>query len=172
MNCSIQSVQILMRIRKLKRGKMMTLSLLPLRLVIGFMMFLGTFASYMLRVNLNLAIVTMTQNSDKLCTNSTMGHGYQETNGNIVFCWTEWQKSWVKGAFFYGYILLQIPGGSLAEIFGSKIVLGLSVFITAILSLLIPEIAKFNWIMLVVIRILQGFAEGVCYPSLPPMIMR
>ena len=43
--------------------------LLPARVVIALLMFGGTFVSYVLRVNLNIAIVTMTNNSDVLCVN-------------------------------------------------------------------------------------------------------
>ena len=44
-------------------------TLLPARVVIALLMFGGTFVSYVLRVNLNIAIVTMTNNSDALCVN-------------------------------------------------------------------------------------------------------
>ena len=42
----------------------------PIRAIIALLMFGGTFVSYVLRVNLNIAIVTMTNNSDVLCANS------------------------------------------------------------------------------------------------------
>lgn len=39
-----------------------------------------------------------------------------DANVESVFCWTDWHKGHVKGAFYYGYMLLQIPGGRLTEV--------------------------------------------------------
>ena len=44
---------------------------IPIRAVVALMMFGATFVSYVLRVNLNIAIVTMTNNSDVLCVNKS-----------------------------------------------------------------------------------------------------
>ena len=41
------------------------------RILVGFLMFMGTMTSYMLRVNLNLAIVQMTDDTEGQCTNKT-----------------------------------------------------------------------------------------------------
>ena len=46
-------------------------SFFRVRILIGFLMFLGTMTSYMLRVNLNIAIVQMTDDSEGLCANKT-----------------------------------------------------------------------------------------------------
>ena len=72
------------------------------------------------------------------------------------FCWSEWEKSWTLGAFFYGYILLQIVGGSLAEKYGTKLVLGMAVLLTSILTFCIPLGAKKDFCILFAIRFLQG----------------
>ena len=44
----------------------------------------------------------------------------------IRFCWTPKQQGYLKSAFFFGYIILQVHGGSLAEKFGTRKVLGIS----------------------------------------------
>ncbi len=44
---------------------------IPVRVVTAILMFGGTFVSYVLRVNLNIAIVTMTNNSEVLCVNKS-----------------------------------------------------------------------------------------------------
>ena len=46
-------------------------SCIPVRVVTAILMFGGTFVSYVLRVNLNIAIVTMTNNSEVLCVNKS-----------------------------------------------------------------------------------------------------
>ena len=43
----------------------------PQRAIIAFLAFGGTMISYILRVNLNIAIVTMTDNNEQLCQNVT-----------------------------------------------------------------------------------------------------
>ena len=42
---------------------------IPVRSVVAFMAFGGTLISYALRINLNIAIVTMTKNNTVLCAN-------------------------------------------------------------------------------------------------------
>ena len=44
---------------------------IPIRAIIGLLMFGGTLMSYVLRVNINIAIVTMTENSEILCANKS-----------------------------------------------------------------------------------------------------
>ena len=95
-----------------------------------------------------------------------------DDSGNIVFCWTEKDKSNLLSAYFYGYIILQIFGGTLAEKFGTKLVLGLSALVCSILSLLLPIGSKESLWISFGMRICQGLVAGVTFPSLPPMIMK
>ena len=36
--------------------------------------------------------------------------------GREIFCWSEDHKSYVKGAFYFGYVFLQVPGGRMSEV--------------------------------------------------------
>ena len=49
----------------------MSLLGIPIRAMIALFMFGGTIVSYVLRVNLNIAIVSMTKNSEILCVNKS-----------------------------------------------------------------------------------------------------
>ncbi|XP_066956747.1 sialin-like isoform X1 [Macrobrachium rosenbergii] len=82
------------------------------------------------------------------------------------------QKGMVLGAFYYGYIITSIPGGRLAELYGTKIVFGGSILLGGILTLFTPLAARFNYIALIVIRILIGIVQGVVYPSLHVLVAR
>ena len=62
--------------------------------------------------------------------------------GRTRFCWSDTEKGWILGAFFYGYIIPMIPGGALSERIGSKMVLGISLLLTSILGMLTPEAAR------------------------------
>lgn len=63
------------------------------------------------------------------------------------------------GSFFYGYVLTQVPGGRLAEMFGGKMVYGLGVLITAIFTMLSPIAARTNFTFFIIVRILEGMGE-------------
>lgn len=148
-------------------------------LVLLPLLFAATFTSYMLRVNLNIAIVDMiVDNEDRtnLCTANATIKGYVYHNGKYLFCWTNQQKQQILGAFFYGYFVLQVPAGALAEKLGAKVVLGATILGTALLSLITPLVAfneGFQSIgLLIALRVVQGLFSGATYPALPPIIKR
>merc|ERR1719509_652782 len=93
---------------------------IPQRWVLAILMFMGLIANYMLRVNINMAIIEMTKNSShvdisKKSTESASGNGFN---------WSVYDKGLILGAFYYSYFLMQVPGGRMAEISGTKIVFG------------------------------------------------
>lgn len=53
-------------------------------------------------------------------------------------------------------MIMQIPGGVLAQRFGTKTVFGLSNGVGALLSFAIPASAKISYKALVAVRLLQG----------------
>lgn len=81
------------------------------------------------------------------------------------FRWNSEKKGMLLGAFFYGYLVLQIPGGTILGRFGGKKVLGTAVFISSILHILLPEIVRFNEDLFFMARISQGLALGVALPT-------
>ena len=66
---------------------------------------------------------------------------------------------WVLAAFFYGYLVTQIPGGLLAQRVGGKWVFGLGVLITSVLTTLTPFAADTSIWLLVALRVLEGLSE-------------
>ena len=127
------------------------------RVHVACLIFLGLVTNYMLRVNLNLTIEYMTS---------------QENNNNFV-AWTPNQQEDIKGAFFIGYFILQVPGGRLAEIFGTKRIFGYCMFVCAIAAALTPVCstldASVSFPLVYTLRIVQGLAQSVCFPSLHPL---
>ena len=93
-------------------------------------------------------------------------------HGDSRFCWSSSEQALILGAFFYGYIVPQIPGGALSERYGSKLVLGIAIFVASALSLVTPVAAEYSSNALVAVRIFQGLASGVIFPSLPPIVKR
>lgn len=62
-------------------------------------------------------------------------------------------------AFFFGHIVTQFPGGWLANKYGGKLVFLIGVFITCVLTLLSPLVARTDFYLFVALRIVQGLAE-------------
>lgn len=85
---------------------------------------------------------------------------------------TSTQKGMVLGAFFYGYFATNIPGGRLAEEYGTKIVFGGSILISALLTLLIPVAARVHYTLFIALRVVIGLVNGVVYPAMNVMVAR
>ena len=69
-------------------------------------------------------------------------------------------------AFFYGYIVTQLPAGYWTNKYGGKLFFGFGIGLCAIFSLLIPLAEKLGPIFVILLRILQGLSQGVIYPSM------
>jgi len=129
----------------------------PKRYVLAVMVFFGFCTLYALRVNLNVAIGAM-------CNNHTI-----YVNGFYVqrvaeFEWDSKLQGIVLGSFYYGYIILQIPGGYIATRFGGTRIFGGAIFIASILTLLTPWAARHSVYALIALRIAEGTVLGVLFP--------
>lgn len=63
------------------------------------------------------------------------------------------------GAFFYGYLLLQLPGGILSQSIGSKVVISVGMGTVAIMTLLSPVFARINPYGLFAVRVIIGLGQ-------------
>jgi MFS family permease len=82
-----------------------------------------------------------------------------ESGTSGKFDWSEVDQSIILSSFFWGYLIFQVPGGRIAEVVGAKRVFGGAVFVNGILSLLLPFLARINWVLLLIIRTMQGLAQ-------------
>jgi len=130
----------------------------PKRYVLALMVFLGFSVLYALRVNLNVAIGAM-------CNNHTIYENGFYVNKVAEFDWGSKTQGMVLGSFYYGYIVLQIPGGWLATKIGGTRIFGVALFFASVLTLLTPTAARFSVYALIVLRVLEGIALGVLFPS-------
>ena len=62
----------------------------------------------------------------------------------------------VLGSFYYGYMILQIPGGYFAMRFGGTKIFGGAVAIASVLTLFTPIATRYSVWALVVLRICEG----------------
>ncbi|XP_017116101.1 putative inorganic phosphate cotransporter [Drosophila elegans] len=153
------------------------------RHIFGFMGFLGFAVVYAMRVNLSVAIVAMVNQTAIPHSNSSVidadtcplpepNHNGSNPNPQREgeFVWDEATQGLVLGSFFYGYVLTQVPGGRMAELYGGKKIYGYGVLVTAIFTLLTPLAAHWDLPLLVLVRILEGMGEGVTYPAMHAML--
>jgi len=80
------------------------------------------------------------------------------------FNWDLLLQGQVLGAFFYGYVLSQVAGAYLAQLYGGKIVLNCAVAGWSLLTVATPVLAKYSLTALIIGRILLGFSEGMAFP--------
>ena len=67
----------------------------------------------------------------------------------------------ILGAFFYGYLITQFPGGILATRYGAKWVFGIGILITSVLTVITPFAARVSVNLLIAVRVVEGLGE-VC----------
>ncbi|CAL8293223.1 unnamed protein product [Merluccius merluccius] len=156
------------------------------RYTLATMMFFGFSVVYGLRVNLSVAMVAMVNHTDaEPAPNITVLTACPLLPGDngskpVVppdlgpqYPWDAETQGWLLGAFFFGYLFTQIPGGYLAGHYGGSAYLGGGVLGTAALTLLTPLAARdtSGW-WLFTLRALEGFGEGVTFPAMMAMFAR
>jgi ACS family sodium-dependent inorganic phosphate cotransporter-like MFS transporter 5 len=147
------------------------LSWLGLRHFVTFMLFLGMANAYVMRTNMSVAIVAMVNHTaihnDDNATTSECGGTWDNTpnpeeDGEYV--WTSDQQGYILSAFFYGYVITQIPFGILAKKYGNIYFLGIGMMINSVFAFLVPIAAEHGAIWLAVCRFIQGLGEGPIVP--------
>lgn len=136
--------------------------------------FCGFFNAYILRVNLSVAIVAMTEDRTVTTENGTeinivrilLVYPIKNVLQFIVlqgpeFEWSNELQGHILSAFFYGYIATQFAGGLLAAKIGGKLLFGLGVVVTAAFTLITPWLVVANVYLLIAVRVIEGIFE-VC----------
>ena len=117
---------------------------IPKRYILVFFAFMCTTISYTDRTNISFAIIDMTKE----------------------FNWSEVEKGFALSAFYIGYFLSNVPAGYFSHKYGGASVLAFASFFWCLFTLLTPLACYQSYSMLIVIRILLGFAEGFAFPCL------
>ncbi|KAM3956522.1 putative inorganic phosphate cotransporter [Aphomia sociella] len=125
-----------------------------IRHVESILMFFGLLLAYCMRVNMSMAIVAMT-----------------DSDNEDSFNWNMQTQSIILSSFFWGYVVLQIPGGELAAKFGGKVLLLQCMGINSAVSLILPIGAHYGgWQLVCACRVLQGLSQGFLFPSIHNLI--
>ncbi|XP_014246638.1 sialin isoform X2 [Cimex lectularius] len=159
------------------------LGAIPARFVLYLLSFTGFLVSFMMRTDINLAMVVMA----KIKTPSV----YNKTGSEPMYCYDtsvnsseevdvsqeegefDWDPSiqtTIISSFYWCYVLSQVVGGFLVQKFGTKSVFGYSQLATAMSSMLIPKGAEIHYVILIILRSIQGVASGFTWPAMYSMI--
>lgn len=147
--------------------------------------FLGFANVYAMRVNLSVAIVAMVNNTAidpppgppsnhtaHTCPLPPDPSNHTAPPSDGPFVWTAAQQATILGAFFWGYVSTQLPGGLLAERYGGKYVFGVGILITSVFTILTPLAADTGYFTLILVRVIEGLGEGVTFPTMHAMLAR
>lgn len=134
----------------------------------------------LLRSNLTISLICMVKRPPPPpLLNLTLDANDSDRNSNATgrwpntqgeFVWSRQYQGFLLSAYFYGYLAVQLIGGLLAGRLGAKHVLGTSVLMGAVLTLLTPAVARFNPHLLIFLRSLIGAATGFIYPSIQALL--
>lgn len=142
------------------------------------------------RTNLNIAIVPMTSHnirgsnqteeaiqygcSAKEAVNSTPSSHRTQTGDNVPeqkqYDWDQVTQGKILGSFFYSYFLFMIPGGVLAEKFGSRWMIFTTLAGSALASSLVPLVTDYYYGILMLCRFLLGAFQSSFYPAAYGMV--
>ncbi|XP_077598954.1 sialin [Stigmatopora nigra] len=157
------------------------------RFNLAVLMFFGIAVVYGLRVNLSVAMVAMANASEPATPgfngsatpacplppgSENRSRTVEQPDGTPQYPWDAETQGWLLGAFFFGYLCTQIPGGYLAGRYGGSLFLGLGVLCTAVLTVLTPLAAEWGPAWLFALRALEGLGEGVTFPAMMSMWAR
>ncbi|KAF4520508.1 hypothetical protein B566_EDAN004820 [Ephemera danica] len=144
------------------------------RFQLWLLSFTGFAVNYMVRVNLNIAIVAMARPANIELQDQGEGNEINEAFCQKITNHTQhqYEQGLVLGSFYWCHWSTQVAGGVLAQRYGTRRVMGLSQLITSLLALVVPFAAKLGYRSLVALRVLQGIASGFVWPSMHTMVGR
>lgn len=88
-----------------------------------------------------------------------MSQADANAGGGGTFVWSSIDQGHILTAFFYGYVVTQIPFGILSKKYGAKYFLGIGMLINSLFAFLVPLAANHHIVSLCGIRFIQGLGE-------------
>lgn len=149
------------------------------RFVIAFFGFFAMTNSYALRSHLSVTLVAMvnftssaTSKSSNECVSAWSNDTSSDSTSTGEFDWDQHLQGLVTGAFYWGYLLPQIMGGRLAELYSAKLVILVGGAIGTLATFLGPIAANTNVGFFIATRVLCGLGLSVFQPCLHSLIAR
>lgn len=79
--------------------------------------------------------------------------------------WTIATESMVDSSFFWGYLVTQVPGGFLAQMYPANRIFGGAIVCSCVLNLFAPGAINYSPYVYMFIQVCRGLVEGVTYPA-------
>ncbi|XP_039957993.1 putative inorganic phosphate cotransporter [Bactrocera tryoni] len=128
----------------------------PVRYTQILLLFTSLVLTFHQRVNVPEVIVVLTT------ANGTYAHFMPEG-----YSLTPHEKSTMLGSIYWGAILVQIPSGYICSTYGGIKLLFCSLFFSSFICIVLPLSLIFgNFITFILLRALQGLAQGVLFPTI------
>eukprot|EP00189_Rhodosorus_marinus_P002021 CAMPEP_0113956880 /NCGR_PEP_ID=MMETSP0011_2-20120614/2352_1 /TAXON_ID=101924 /ORGANISM="Rhodosorus marinus" /LENGTH=516 /DNA_ID=CAMNT_0000967165 /DNA_START=248 /DNA_END=1798 /DNA_ORIENTATION=+ /assembly_acc=CAM_ASM_000156 len=86
--------------------------------------------------------------------------------------WSPVTVGLIQSAFFWGYLLTQIPGGYFADRYGGKVVFAFGVLTWSTMTMLFPYLVDRSLTLTLISRGLLGVGEGVILPAMSQMVSK
>ncbi|XP_028359222.1 sodium-dependent phosphate transport protein 3-like [Phyllostomus discolor] len=147
-----------------------------LRCGLAVVMHLTNLAMITQRVSLSIAVIAMVNDTGQPAAANASedgaradapqdpGRPLQELGaGSAAYAWSPETQGIIFSSIHYGIILTLVPSGYLAGIFGAKRMLGAGLLISSLLTLFTPWAADLGVPLLVVVRAVQGMAQGMAW---------
>ena len=142
--------------------------LLSIRYIIAVLGSTAMGIIYGLKVNLSVAVVSMVNH-----TATEAGSGDHDASGEDgPFIWSGTVQGLLKSAYFWGYIVAQLPAARIAELVSAKWVMFFSVAINVVCTILSPVAANCHYGVFLLMRILEGVGGGVTFPGMHVLLAR
>ena len=160
---------------------------LQFRYVILALMFLAALTTDMSRSDINIAIVSMTEPIEEDVSLDVCPHSKQydeeielfETGNYTLgaehhevpefhrrrYHWDQEVQGAILGSFFWAYMAMHIPGGIIAQRFGGKHVVCLSIIASAVITLATPFLTDMHVMVFIASRAIMGLFQGGFYPA-------
>ncbi|XP_063242875.1 putative inorganic phosphate cotransporter isoform X2 [Bacillus rossius redtenbacheri] len=124
------------------------------------LMFLALVCAYAMRVNMSVAIVSMTDRNGS-------NPDFEE------YDWSPETQSTILSSFFWGYVVTQIPGGQLAQRYGPKMFLLGAIGVCGLFNIFTPLAASCGgWGLVCACRVVQGLAQGTTFPCIHTLLSK
>ncbi|XP_069880523.1 sodium-dependent phosphate transport protein 3 isoform X2 [Dipodomys merriami] len=147
-----------------------------LRYGLALIMHFSNFTMITQRVSLSIAIIAMVNSTQLrgpvnasiedhwIDTLNNQSSSIKEVNTRAsVYQWSPETQGIIFSSISYGIIMTLIPSGYLAGILGAKHMLGAGLLVSSLLTLFTPLAADLGVILVIVIRTVQGMAQGMAW---------
>ncbi|XP_055942474.1 putative inorganic phosphate cotransporter isoform X1 [Argiope bruennichi] len=147
-------------------------SLLQYRYLVTLLEFFAFFEINAYRFATSISVVAMVNNtavySHKLsnvsdsCPAPAFGEeGYTEPQPDGEFVWSPAEQGWILGAGYLGYLITQIPGGILGEMYGGKIVVMMGLLLSTLCHIISPFAARAGTYTMIAVQLARGLGQGL-----------